>query len=63
MPSFYITTSQTQSRSRNGPMGNGLWGRFPAYDVLQLIYNEGLATAVYQDFKICFTGAQWLELE
>ncbi|EAU90186.1 hypothetical protein CC1G_05724 [Coprinopsis cinerea okayama7 len=36
---------------------NGLWGRVPGYDILNLPMNEGMAMGMYQNFKLCFSGA------
>ncbi|KAF5332121.1 hypothetical protein D9611_008183 [Ephemerocybe angulata] len=54
VPYFYATTSRAESKNTSS---NGLWGRLPAYNILQLSYNEGLAQAVYKDIKLCFTAA------
>jgi hypothetical protein len=53
-PFFYCSTSQSRSNFKN--ISTRLWGNFPAYDVLQVSRNEGLAPAMYQNIKLCFTG-------
>ena len=51
-PLFYRPKSRTVSPAQEIPR---LWGRFPAYDCIQMGRNEGLACKDY-NFKICLAG-------
>ncbi|TFK23219.1 hypothetical protein FA15DRAFT_670717 [Coprinopsis marcescibilis] len=55
-PSFHCEGIAIQACDMK-PNPSGLWGRIPGYDILRPSLNEGLAVSVYQNFKLCFAGA------